>query len=204
MSDQIRTWFNTNPRLVAWQFLKDNRITRLPVNPFEIARRLGVIVMNYDDFAAHYQVSTDYLVGEISPDGFARFVDKYFIVAYNNNVASLGRKRWTITHELAHFILGHISLAVPLLGREHKKAKLDMAADAFTRRVLCPSIVLESVGVETPDQIAALCGISYLAAKNVHLYMSRLRQNKKFGTIPLELEVLKQFQPFIDQTLKKG
>ena len=204
MSDPIKTWFNTNSRLVAWQFLKDNKISRLPVNPFELAKRLGVIVMNYDDFAAHYQVSTNYLVEEISPDGFARFVDKYFIVAYNNSVISLGRKRWTITHELAHFILGHISPAVPLLGRENKKAKLDMAADAFTRRILCPSIVLERIGVQTPDQIAALCGISYLAAKNVHLHMSGLRQNQKFGTIPLELEVLKQFQPFIDQTVQNG
>ena len=74
---------------------------------------------------------------------------------------------------------------------------MEQAANVFASRLLAPACVLWGCGVRTPEEIAALCRISYQAARFRAERMELLYRRGRFLTSPMERELYERFLPFI-------
>lgn len=128
------------------------------------------------------------------------------IILYQNQVyilvdkqASPTRKRYTVMHELGHYLLGHLG-ETPLSRSEHDcKPSEEQAADKFAIDMLAPACVLWGLHLHTPEEIAKVCHISIQAAGYRAQRMKLLYQRNKFLSHPLERKVYAQFSEFIRQ-----
>ena len=186
---------------MAWQFLIIEQVTKLPLDPFEIAGRNGWEIYSYFEFSALVHVTVDKLIKEYEHDGFTFWSNKRkrFIIVYNAQLP-FNVCRWTLAHEIGHIFLNHISPANTTLSRVRTDAEtrtlFEREAQGFAQRILCPSIVLHDCGVSEPEEIMLLCGISREAAEHRSEYIKRLEKRKKFLTHPLEKQVEQQFSNF--------
>lgn len=184
----------------AWRFILEQNIDSLPVDPFRIALQNGWIIYTYEEFATLVNKSVETLIERYENDGFAFWSrrDGCFIICYNSSLP-FSVCRWTLLHEMAHIYLNHISADSPLLSRVRTKERslLEVEAQGFARRVLCPSIVLHDCKAFEPDEIMRLCGISREAAGYRSEYIKKLEVRGKFRIDPLEIQVEKQFSSFV-------
>ena len=86
-----------NVRDAAWRCLLDAGITELPVSVTKIARHFDVNIIKN---SVH-----DWLKPSQSGISF-QAEDGTWVVVYDDS-DSIGRKRFTIAHELGHILLGH-------------------------------------------------------------------------------------------------
>ena len=146
-----------NVRDSAWQCLIDARVAELPVSVVKLARCFDVnIVKN----SVHNWLKP-------SQSGICFMSESgEWVIVYDDS-DSIGRKRFTIAHELGHILLGH-----PLRdGTQHTRTfnldrpEIESEADMFAARVLSPACVLWALNLHTAQEIANVCGISYTAAQ---------------------------------------
>ena len=171
-------------RDMAWRILLREGVRDLPVGIVELCRQLGISVMQYGPES------------DTQKDGFCVMADGVPVIHVRRDRPK-ARKRFTVAHELGHILLGHVGeypLSRDPLPQDDPREK---AANAFAVRILAPACVLWGCGVQTPEEIAALCGISLEAAAFRAGRLALLRQRDKFLTSPLERAVYEQFQPFI-------
>lgn len=187
-------------REAAWHFLIDQKIKKLPVSSLAVAQSNGYKVITYKEFAEEIGKPIQYLIETYDNDGFVFWskAESRFIICYNSDLP-LAVCRWTVMHEIAHIVLGHVSPSTPALTRirriEHPR--FEREADGFVRRVLCPSIVIHDCQATETSDIMSLCGISREAAEYRSDYIKKLEIRNKWRTDPLEIEVEQQFKLFI-------
>ena len=178
-------------RNAAWQALIDNKISSLPVDVVKIANDNGISILKNSEA----NELRDGEVGVSLYDG-----DEWFVI-YDDTVRSIGRKRFTIAHELGHIFLGH-----PLIAGYHKRSvdlnipSTENEANIFASRLLAPACVLWGLNLHTAEEIAVACNISMSAATNRAERMEELYRRNKFLTSPLEKEVYNQFRDFIEKS----
>lgn len=178
-----------NARNASWQCLIDCNLNRLPIKPVQIAAAYGIICKTSDE------ISLNHASGEI------RYVkDKLCIFTDESHTAE--RRRFTIMHELGHYLLGHLGDAPLSRSESDCKPEEEQAADRFAADMLMPACVLWGLDVHTPEEIARLCNVSMQAAEIRAKRMKVLYQRNKFLTHPLEKQVFQQFQQFISS--RKG
>ncbi len=186
--------------LKGWRLIVDERIDALPVDPFEIAAAHGVKVLTYSDYCGVMGLSRNELVAKHGRDGFTLVIDRRHLIFHDENNNS-SRIRWTVMHELSHVFLGHFEpgAAHPARGEGAGggKSKPEAAADELTARILSPMIVLHLCCVASLDELQKLTGLSREASLYRWKRLCHLRRIKKFLRHELELEVARQFQPFI-------
>lgn len=187
-------------REAAWNFLIEQNIRALPVNSRSIAARLGCRLFTYQEFSTRIKRPVEYLIEQYDNDGFVFWSkrDQQFIICYNDELPE-SVIRWTIMHEIAHIVLKHVTPEAPALTRIRKIEHpiFEKEADGFTRRVLCPSIVLHNCKTVEVEDIMRLCGISKQAAQHRSDYMKVLESRNKWRTDPLECAIEKQFMVFV-------
>lgn len=132
-------------------------ICSLPISPEEAAKRLGIKLVSYRSMTECYDISMRELYLK-SRYGFSYCEDGMYIVAINENSCGERRRRFTIAHEIAHCVLGHISHIDDV-------AENERAADRFAADFLAPVGVLRKCGAFETGEIARLCGISATAAE---------------------------------------
>lgn len=172
-----------NARDVAWRLLIDLGVRELPVKTGILCKALGI--------AVRYYTPTD------ESDGKSLIIDGQPVILVSAG-AQLPRQRFTAAHELGHILLGHVG-RYELVNREptpHDNP-IEHAANVFASRLLAPACVLWGCGAKTPEQIAALCNISYQSAQFRAERMKVLYQRNKFLTSPLEQQVYHQFADYI-------
>lgn len=189
-------------RDIAWIFILEQGIKTLPVDTVTLAIDNDYIIYTYCELAKLIGRSVAYIIEKYDDDGFVFWSDKKhsYTICYNSD-KNESIIRWTVMHEIAHIQLKHVTPATPTLKRERGTPRpiIEVEADSFARRILCPSIVLhECRAISIPD-IMQLCGISYTAAEYSREYMQKLEQRGKFGTRALEVKVCNQFYKFIKQ-----
>ena len=170
-------------RDLAWKILLQENVTELPVNIIRLCKQMGIRVQSYipqddnDGMSVIIRGKPRILVSQESPHG---------------------RQRFTIAHELGHILLGHVG-EYELVNREPdpKDNPIEQAANVFASRLLAPACVLWALNARTPEEIAALCDISYQAASFRAERMALLYQRNKFLASPLERTVHQQFGDFI-------
>ena len=114
------------------------------------------------------------------------------------------RQRFTIFHELGHYLLGH--LGETPLSRSEKECRPveEQAADRFAIDMLAPACVLWAMGLKTPEEIAKVCQISMQAAEIRAKRLKLLGERGAFLTHPLEKKVFIQFYEFIENYRKNS
>lgn len=185
-----------NIRDNAWQFLIDYNIKSLPVDLLYIAESAGIQVVRNSD------------VNILSGGESGRCIynekkDKWHLI-YDDE-CTVGRRRFTIAHELAHIFLGH-ELIYGETGRTFSsdKPQSEIEADTFAMRLLAPACVLKELGITTAEDIEKLCGISKTSAKIRVQRMAKLYKNSDhFYESPLEKQVGESFKYFIDENKQR-
>jgi len=180
-------------RDAAWQCLIDHKVDKLPVDVVGIARESGIRVIKNS------------AVGELqeSESGLSFFDGKQWYIVYDDT-NTIERCRFTVAHELGHIFLGHemIKGYVARTSLAGIKPDIEREADMFASRILCPSCVLWSLDLHTPEEISRFCKVSYTAAKIRAERMAVLYERQKFLTSPLERKVLWNFKEYIKSVKK--
>lgn len=192
-------------RNLAWKYLLNKHIDSLPVDIFGLADSCGYVNMTYKEYSELTGKPKEYIIQKYDDDGFVFWSKHYkaFVICYNEIVPP-AIVRWTIMHEISHIELKHVTPISPPLTRIRKITHplIEKEADGFARRVLCPSIVLHDCRATEVEAIMKLCGVSLEAAKWRSDYMKTLEARRMWRTDPREVEVEKQFLPFILRYLR--
>lgn len=195
-------------RDAAWELLLRHRIKTLPVDLAEICRKEKLSLFPYSENAANMEALGLTKHAERN-DAFCLSCGMIF---YNDR-QSEGRIRFSIAHEIGHLVL-HTD-KVTLYNREPAETDdpKETEANMFAARLLAPAIVLERIGVRTPEEIAELCHISHQAAawrfKRLQLLRKRdelFRAERGYSCFclsPLERKVEKQFKKYIVKNTKQ-
>lgn len=122
-------------RNAAWQCLIDCGITELPLKPVIIAQKYGV---NCKRATAEYLKGKS---GEILRDNNRNVI----ILTNVNDIVK--RRRYTIMHELGHFVLGHLGNEPLSRSESDCRPEEEQAADKFAINMLAPACVLWGFGL---------------------------------------------------------
>lgn len=176
-------------RNASWQALIDNKVDCLPVDVVQIVGNNGIRLLK--DSQAH-----ELRHGEA---GISVYDGKQWFIVYDDSLP-LGRKRFTVAHELGHIFLGH-----PLVAGYHARTtgenlpRTENEANIFASRFLAPACVLWGLNAHTAAEISRFCEISTEAAEIRANRMAELYKRNKFLVSPLEQRVYGQFERFIEQ-----
>ena len=166
-------------------------LNNLPIDVEKLCRDLKIPV-HYVDFSSVERKVGKKISGAIQKD------DGAYTILVNEDESDV-RIRFTIAHELGHYLLGHLGTDKTNLNREYHNIKPvhETEADMFAARLLAPACVLWGINAHTAEQIASVCNISPEAAKIRSERMELLRKRNKFLTSPLEQQVYNQFADYI-------
>jgi Zn-dependent peptidase ImmA (M78 family) len=148
----------------AERFLEDQGVAALPVDPAALAEALGITVIEKPD--ASEGVS-----------GALIKIDNQFVIAYATHIQSEGFRRFSIGHELGHYLLeGHADALLPIGQSIHESRagyrsedKYEREADHFSARLLMPNPLFSRAmrsagqGLEAIVTLASICETSLLA-----------------------------------------
>lgn len=180
-------------RDTCWKCLIECNVHTLPTPLGEICTHYGIGIVNDSD------------VNLLDKDESGR------IVCVNNAIRiivndkhPIQRRRYTIAHELGHFLLGHLGSDISFLSREiiEVKPEEEMQADMFAIRLLSPACVLWGLNLHTAEEIAEYCDISLQAASYRAERMAELYRRNRFLRSPVERTLYKQFEPFIKENTR--
>jgi hypothetical protein len=191
-------------RETAWNFLLENEINALPLRPQSLLARYDIELLSYGGLARITNEDMDVLSEKYGGGGFEAFAfissdGRRFIVCEDESSAL---RRENITMQLSHFVLDHLSDSRRILERRAKYyAAYQEEAREFTRRVLCPSIVIYKLGLSSAAEVAAVCGVGGALAEEVAGHLPELIKRGRFLDSKLEQEVLDRFQGFINDSM---
>ncbi len=174
-----------NVRNASWRCLIDCGVSELPVHPVRIAE--------------HYGVECIDTVKYLNPGEAGKIVrlKSGAVKILLRPDESTPRKRFTIMHEMGHYLLGHLGDAPMFRRGETEPDPDEYAAERFAAGVLMPACVLWGLDIHRASDIARVCNVSQKAARIRAERMAVLYQRGKFLAHPLELQVFSQFEQFI-------
>ena len=145
--------------LLAARALEQAGVRRLPVQLRQLADWMGVPLYTYRWYAETAGITQQEVARRFGPDGFTQQLGPRLAVFYQNR-GHVGRMRWTLAHELAHILLGHLAG-----GDRRGQARAEWQADTLAAALLCPRGVVERCGCRSSSELAALCDVSQAAAQ---------------------------------------
>lgn len=157
-------YFSGDPSTIASEILRRHWGLELPIRVDLIAHRMGVLLFPQDmpsAFSGHFYSETD-------PDNKS----KRPAIIFNSKDPTV-RQRFTIAHELGHYVLGHGTSPRDAFDDSMRKTKSprERAANLFAAHLLMPPTLVKlslSQGIKTVDSLAKQYGVSR-AAMSFHL-----------------------------------
>lgn len=150
-------------QLQAEQFLREEGITSLPIDVMEIAEGRGIRVEGKPDTAP-------------GVSGMLIRAGDEFGILYATHINSTGFQRFSIAHELGHYLLeGHIDHVLPKNGEHRSEAgftssdPFELEADHFAAGLLMPSTLFQAElrkvndGLDAVERLASTCMTSLTA-----------------------------------------
>ncbi len=182
-------------RDMAWRVLLACGVTSLPVDLASIAEHYAIEIVRYSKCALTQLFNPE----AVSGDGFIAKINDRKIIFLNDKIKTLGRRRFTLGHELGHGIMEHPMAHIITRNSEidSKTNPIEMQANVFSRDILAPACVLHEIGVTTVEEIMQICNISKTSAEIRLERLTMLRERGKFYTSPLEIMVREHFDDFI-------
>lgn len=139
-----------------------------PLNCFEVAERLGIVVIPYSELPEHAR--NEALAK--SEDGYSRRKNGKYVICYNDEKPPT-RIKFTIWHEIGHIQLGHLD------GCEKSEERIEAEANHFAAYILAPLVFVFLLRLETPNDIADTFGISIDCACNVYTHYQKAMRNPR-------------------------
>ena len=180
-----------NVRNASWQAFIDFGIDKLPVSVNEIARKLDIKVIKNSEI---HELEKGERGVTMEVNG------KWYIVFDDSEPVPVCR--FTVAHELGHILLGHTMYQKKKYRTFVIRDEEEQEADMFAVRLLAPACVLHELQVFNADDIAKLCNISITSASFRAERMQELERRNKWYLHPLEREVYKNFENFINNYRK--
>lgn len=166
-------------RRKAVQLLLDLNVDRLPIDPFDIADKLNIPVIEAGDDLGGFMRENAIDAVCYSPEGKPA-------IFYDGRVTPPERIRFSIAHELGHIVLKHISVNEKLPRQARMNCSpLETEANSFAAELLAPQGLLYATGLYPyPWKIKEVFGVSYSMAKArserlkgfSHRYINKLEQ----------------------------
>ena len=161
----------------------DYNIKSFPIEPKDVCRKLGVAMIAYSE----YNNEQRNLLKKKSKDGF--FVkgssDMPPTIFYNDMQQSKGRVRFTIFHELKHYVC------------EDNNDNEDDLADYFAKYFMCPIPYLLLKNIDTPQEIMSYCETSQSVAYNVQSNIINRRKKYKYKLFDYEIKLIEHLNPVL-------
>lgn len=170
---------------LACKILIESNINFFPVNPLKIANHFNILVISYEQFVKE-NLGTLNDCFEISQDGFSFLRDDRYIICYNDKILNKGRRRFTITHEISHILLGHINhINSDLAYNEtsYSKKQMELEADMLTVCILAPITIAHMCDITTARDMMLLFGLSKEASENIFKNYYFLRKSRELDKI---------------------
>ena len=154
-----------NARNAAWRILIKYNIRKLPVDVFSICQQEGFLLLPYSRTGRDLQtLRLSNHAGRT--DGFSMRYNDHLLLFYDDT-KSRQRQRFTVGHELGHYLNGDISdsptkmNAEPTSGDDPRETQANITAS----RILSPACVLWGLDAFDAETIANICDISITAAR---------------------------------------
>lgn len=171
------------------QIYIDYEIKSFPIDEKAICRKMGVSLLPY----SYFDDRTRELLMKKSPFGFyvKRSKERPPTIYYNDLRDNYGSVRFTIFHELKHYVY------------EDEDDSEDDLADYFARQFMCPTSYLLLKNIDTENEIMSYCGVSYEAA--VYACANILNRKKKYGydLFDYEVKLIEHLEPVLIEVYRK-
>lgn len=175
-----------NVRNASWQCLIDCNIMALPIKPVRSAALYDI------KCKAATKEQLRGASGEI-----VAFAGEVFISFREDDPPQ--RQRFTIMHELGHYLLGHLGTKPMTRSESDCRPEEEQAADKFAIDMLASACVLWGLNLHSAEDIARVCNISMQAAQFRAQRMELLYKRNMFLSHPLEKQVFEQFKNFLSK-----
>ena len=163
----------------------DYGFCEFPLDEKKVCNKMGVALVPYSSYEKEYQK----LLRKKSPNGF--FVkgtsETSPTIYYNDKRESEGEIRFTIFHELKHFVYNENS-------DDNDK---DDLADFFARYFMCPIPYLLLKGIKSFNEIISFCGVSKSAAANVTSNLENRKSRYGDQIFDYEIPLIEQIEPIL-------
>lgn len=162
----------------VWEVCRDCNIKNFPFDCIAVLKHYGFRVFTYEK-AKHIHPDLYSLCRGMSDDAFSEKALK--IILYNDKIC-MQRIRFSLMHELGHFILGHTS--------ESKKAEQE--ADTFAANLLVPEAVIKYQGFYSSPTLSSYFGVSIAVANHA---MMKMRMRSFWNLDKYEAKLLAYLYP---------
>ncbi len=160
--------------LVVDMFEKYN-INCLPIKGFEIAHKMGILVIPYSRF----NEDKKNLLYKLSKDSFT-----FENCIYYNDEKGHGRINYTILHEIGHIVLDHL--------QDSELAEKE--ADFFAKYALVPPVLVHKLKLSKPIDISKTFNTSHEAARYAYSYYQKWLQYGSDFYTDYEFKILELFK----------
>lgn len=174
-------------RNAVWQALIDFKINSLPIFISDITEQLDIKTVDNKDVDILKKGERGVTICT---------TDCWYIIV--DETEEFGTQRFTVAHELAHILLGHLLVGKIRYRTFAVRSEQEASADMFAARLLTPACILHELQILTPEAISKLCCVSISCAKIRAERMAELEQRNKYYLHPLERQVREQFREFIN------
>lgn len=175
-----------NVRNASWNCLIDNNISSLPIKLVPIANNYGI------------RVKANTSAEILKPQERGKIIMFNPPIIVLDDTLSEQIQRFTLAHEIGHWVLGHLGNDFNNLSRKYLTNPQEKEAEGFAARLLAPACVLWGLNLHTPQEIAEACNISLQAATIRAERMEILYKRNMFLSHPLERQVYENFREFIE------
>ncbi|UII58089.1 ImmA/IrrE family metallo-endopeptidase (plasmid) [Cytobacillus spongiae] len=169
----------------AYLLLETANVRELPVKVKKLAKLFpNLKIKTYSWYADKWRLTIDEVCEFADSDEgccwYIKSQDKYLIL-YNDQVENIGRVRWTIAHELGHYILKHNEKSNKAIFARSSLSEteydvFEKEANCFARTILAPLPVLSNLGNIDVPLISDLCHISWEASSHIISFLQRGRE----------------------------
>lgn len=191
---------------IAIDTIKAFNISSLPVVLFDIRNKFkNLRIRSYSWFAIKHRMSIEETIEFAeSESGCCWYMPDTcrYLILYNDTINNGGHIRWTIAHELGHYLLRHNEKSdKAIISRNSLTTKeyncFEAEANCFAREFLAPACVVYSLAknFKAHGAIENLCWLSFDAAKHVESFiLTGIQMGRRFD---LETNTLDIFHDFI-------
>lgn len=130
----------------------------IPINPLDVAKKLGVRVVPYSDLGKEGEAACL----RYSPNGFKLARNGAWYIYFNGKMPR-GRVRFTLLHEIGHIVLGHL--------QESDIAEAE--ANFFAKFLIAPPVLIDAIEPNDYLDVARAFGLSNESALNSWSYYKK-------------------------------
>lgn len=134
----------------------DLRISRLPVDPFQIAQSAGITPVPLSAVMQNPGWFPEDLPSRMQMNTILTLTYPTFCVVYRDDCVRTDRLRFMLCHELAHLFMNHYrDFPEQMASGRMLDSGLEAEADAFARNLLAPVPVVDVIRYNRPRQARA-------------------------------------------------